>query len=399
MAKARIVYRKNRLLKNGEYPVVLRIIHLDYPAIYIRIPGLSVKDETEWNSELSRFSKLKNDYKEHNKTLTNIEEKADSTITNLLSKGDFTLAKFRSAFCKRHESALVLISFTNHLLYLKQAKKYGTAEAYTASMNSLKSFTNLSMLTFSDIDFKFLLSFEHHLRLKGNSDNTISYKIRPLRALHYKYCNESEIPQTNAYRRFKIGRLNKTGSKRFLTSDQLRSIFKYIPMNESEKIAKDIFMFSFLTRGMNMADIARLKHKDISGNTLLYNRAKTGTTFTISITEQIREIISDYSSTGYIFPILKPTHKDDKYSIRLFTKYVNNNLSRIANKLDIPKLTTYYARHSFSALARENGFSVEMISQALGHSDIRTTKAYLNSFADDQIDEMGETIYRSIIGQ
>ena len=290
----------------------------------------------------------------------------------------------------------VFKSFQRQIDSLKQLKKYGTAESYTASMNALMKFMTNEQLTFTDIDFRFLLSFEHHLRIKGNSDNTISYKIRPLRALHYKFCNETDIPQTNAYKRFKVGRLNTVTSKRSLNKHELKQFTEYKPRNESEKIAKDIFMFSFLTRGMNIADISKLRSTNIIGESIVYKRSKTGTTFTITISDSIREILNEYSPTGYIFPIMKPYHKNTKYSIRLFTKFVNNNLKRIADELKIPKITTYYARHSYSSLARKNGFSVEMISEALGHQNFSTTKAYLESFANEQIDSMTTAIFHSI---
>ncbi len=397
MATAKIIYRKSKQLKNGEYPVSLRIIHRDYPAVYYRVSGLSFKKETEWNSELSRFTPLKQGYKEHNKTLTNIEDKADTIISRLLSKDEFTLSKFKSLFCDKQTSDVVLDAYIKYLNYLKQAEKYGTAESYTASMNALKTFTNMGSLNFSDIDFRFLLSFEHHLRVKGNSDNTISYKIRPLRALHYKYCYEVDIPQPNAYKRFKVGRLSRVSAKRSLSKEQFINFTEYIPLNNSEKIAKDIFMFSFLTRGMNIADISKLKRSNIVGDSIVYRRSKTGSTFTIKITESIRIILENYNQIGYIFSILKPYHKDEKYSIRLFTKFVNNNLKRIADELEIPRITTYYARHTYSSLARENGFSVEMISQALGHQDLKTTMVYLDSFADEQMDKMTSVIFQSIL--
>ncbi len=377
--------------------MAIRVTHLNNPAVHIRIKGISVSDPKEWNSELSRFTKVKKDYKVHNKTLTDIEDKADLLLSKLLSRNEFSIKKFKTLYLGEKTTEFVFESFQNQLKYLKQIKRYGTAESYASSKNAIMKFVNSNQLMFTDIDFRFLLSFEHHLRVKGNSDNTISYKIRPLRALHYKYCNEADIPQPNAYRRFKVGRLSTVTTKRSLNKQQLKKIVEYTPQNNSEKISKDMFMFSFFTRGMNMADISKLKRSNIIGDSIVYSRSKTGTTFTITISEAIRLIMEDYEQTGYIFPILKPNHKDEKYSIRLFTKFVNNNLKRIADKLSIPKLTTYYARYTYSALARENGFSVEMISQALGHKDTKTTKVYMDSFADEQMDKMTSVIFQSIV--
>ena len=58
----------------------------------------------------------------------------------------------------------------------------------------------------------------------------------------------------------------------------------------------------------------------------------------------------------------------------------------VAKQLNIDKpVTSYAARHSFSTILMRSGFSTEMISKALGHSNIKTTAAYLGSFEDEAI--------------
>jgi site-specific recombinase XerD len=63
-------------------------------------------------------------------------------------------------------------------------------------------------------------------------------------------------------------------------------------------------------------------------------------------------------------------------------------MKRIAEDQKINKdVTTYFARHSFATILKNSGVSVEFISEALGHSDIKTTKNYLASFEETQIHE------------
>ena len=392
MATVKLVYRKNTPLKNGSFPIVIRLSHMNRNVMYFRIKGLAVDNSNEWNDELSRFTTIKEDYKEHNKVLTEIESKADNILSKLLSQNSFSYQKFKDLYLGNVVSDLVFDSFSIKINELLKLEKYGTADAYTASMNAIKKFTKKSRLIFSDIDYKFLASFEHHLRLKGNSGNTISYKIRPLRALHYNYCNAANMPLPMAYRKFKVGRLSSITVKRSLNQNELKRFMDYTPDSNGEGIAKDIFVFSLLTRGMNIADIAFLMVTNIVGNKIIYKRAKTNTVFTITITNEIQSIIDKYKGDCYLFPIIKPDHKNTKYSIRLFTKQVNKYLQKIADKIDIPRITTYYARYTFSALARDNGISIELISQALGHGDLKTTEIYLNSFSDDKLDSITETI-------
>ena len=48
-------------------------------------------------------------------------------------------------------------------------------------------------------------------------------------------------------------------------------------------------------------------------------------------------------------------------------------------------LTTYVARHSFATVLKREGVPLEIISEALGHQDLATTKIYLDSFSNDQM--------------
>ncbi len=396
MATVKLVYRKNTPLKNGSFPVVIRLSQMNSNVTHIRVNGVVVNHPNEWNNELSRFTKAKKNYKKYNKVLTDIESKADDILSRLLAQNKFSYQRFKDLYLGNIVSDLVFDTFNSKIQELLKLGKYGTVDAYTASRNALKQFMNNDRLTFSDIDYRFLTSFEHHLRLKGNAGNTISYKIRSLRALHYNYCNTADISLPTAYRKFKVGRLSSVTVKRSLNQKELKRFLDYTPVSNGEDIAKETFIFSLLTRGMNVADIAFLKKTNLVGNKIIYKRAKTSTIFTISITHKIQSIIDKYNGNDYLFPIINPDHKNTKYSIRLFTKQVNKYLQKIADKIEIPKITTYYARYTFSALARDNGIPIELISQALGHSDLKTTEIYMNSFSDDKLDNITETILASI---
>lgn len=59
-------------------------------------------------------------------------------------------------------------------------------------------------------------------------------------------------------------------------------------------------------------------------------------------------------------------------------------MRKIKTKLGIEKkVTTYVARHTFSTVLKRSGVSTEFIQESLGHTDIRTTENYLDSFEKD----------------
>jgi site-specific recombinase XerD len=66
------------------------------------------------------------------------------------------------------------------------------------------------------------------------------------------------------------------------------------------------------------------------------------------------------------------------------TKNINKYIRRVAKEAGVIKdVTTYTARHSFATVLKRAGVSTEFISESIGHSDLRTTENYLDSFEDD----------------
>ena len=47
---------------------------------------------------------------------------------------------------------------------------------------------------------------------------------------------------------------------------------------------------------------------------------------------------------------------------------------------------TYVARHSFASILKNYGVNVSLISEMLGHTDLKTTQIYLDSFENEQLD-------------
>ena len=67
--------------------------------------------------------------------------------------------------------------------------------------------------------------------------------------------------------------------------------------------------------------------------------------------------------------------------IELFIASINDWMRKIRKQLGIEKnVTTYVARHTFSTVMKRSGASTEFIQEALGHTNIKTTESYLDSF-------------------
>ena len=90
----------------------------------------------------------------------------------------------------------------------------------------------------------------------------------------------------------------------------------------------------------------------------------------------------------FIFPVLCGKEMPDRQRqlIQQLTHVINDNMKAIADDLKMTKpLTTYVARHSFATILKRSGASMELISEMLGHSNLKTTKTYLASFESETL--------------
>ncbi len=97
MSNAKIVIRKNKELNDGSFPLAIRMAHLNHPSKYIQIKGMSCSEE-EWNTELCRFTRKKENYKALNLELTNKEKLIDSIVEVLDSSGSFSYQNFMNRY-------------------------------------------------------------------------------------------------------------------------------------------------------------------------------------------------------------------------------------------------------------------------------------------------------------
>ena len=67
-----------------------------------------------------------------------------------------------------------------------------------------------------------------------------------------------------------------------------------------------------------------------------------------------------------------------------FISFINDHFDKYAKGLGFKdRITTYWARHTFSTIAINKGMSIEFVGEALGHTDIKTTMNYFKGFEKD----------------
>ena len=191
--------------------------------------------------------------------------------------------------------------------------------------------------------------------------------------------------------------------KKALSTADLEKIKTFQPEpDSSEQRAHNLWLFTYYGNGLNMADLCRLRWRDVdqTANYFFFVRQKTKRTRkgdsnpirvmlrpeTWAIIERAGTVRRD--SNSYLFPFLNDseTEKQAKDKIAQVVKQTNKWMNRLGKKLFIDSdLGTYTARHSFATTLLRNGAPSHLIGTQIGHSQSRSTEHYLGDFEDQDI--------------
>lgn len=389
---------KSKTLSNGENPLMLQISK-DGKRKYQSL-GISLNPKF-WDFNKNKPKPNCPDGELIQKIILNKIAECNNQILELNAiQKDYTATTLLEQKQKKITRKTVGEFYQQLITQLSENNKRGNLLVYRYSLSSIKEFAKgKTNFLFSDIDTDWLQRYEKWLRAKENKETTISLLFRTLRSVYNKAIEQKSASKADyPFNDYKVSKFDVSTQKRAVTKSDILKVMK---LNLSDKpfymqFSRDIFIFSYLCAGINFTDIANLKHSNIADNRLQYTRQKTSKKINISLSEKALEILNRYTNTdetdSYLFPILDTkthiTATQKQNRIHKVLGHINKHLKTVADtaKLKNVNLTTYVARHSFATTLKKSGVHVELISEALGHSDIATTQIYLDSFDNSQID-------------
>ena len=396
-ATVEVVCYKSKPLKDGTFPLMLRVTK-DRKRKYVSL-GLSLHEKF-WDFEKSK-PKRNCPNKEQIERLiaAKTAEYNDLIVEMTAQQREYTVETLVSHFHNQVRCATVVELYDKLIDDMKRGGKLGNAGVYKYSRTSLLKFTGQRLqIPFSDIDAVWLRRYENWLRTSGCGDTTISQLFRTLRSVFNKAV-ELQLVKRDYYPfdAYKVSKFDTRTKKRAITKEDVRKVIA-LDLSQgypSERLARDIFVFSYFGAGINFADIALLKYGNVRDGRVQYVRKKTGKPINFLLTEEMRNIIVKYQRQGqtdedYIFPILdRRVHRTEQQRYDRTHKVLTNTnrwLRKIGQRVGIEHLTTYVARHTFATVLKRSGVNIAIISESLGHSDLSTTQIYLDSFENSQID-------------
>jgi integrase/recombinase XerD len=401
----------------GTAPVKLKLTAYRKTKMYpIQLNSENIRiTPKEWDSITAKNARPRGLLKDILETTEQAKAKARDAVKQIM-KGNkpFTFEAFEKAYFSNTEGITGFLgTFKAYNEKILAEERIGTYKAYKNAYDAFHLFLKGKDISPYELTLDMLKNFEAWLKKERQSEKskgihkagatTVGIYMRTLRIV-YNLCADADpglklyYPFGSGRNKFKISDTRKGGKKGdALTAEQVKTFVSTITITGSlEWEAKLYWLFSFYCQGMNFRDIAHLRWQNIQGEFIRYTREKTKRTEALEIqevfiTEPIKEIISLLAKgrlkSEYVFPIIPETEMDllrIEAVVKQKLKIINKYLRILCASNGLPKITTYWSRHTYASLLKISGVSVEMIRELLGHSDMRTTEHYLKRFDASQ---------------
>lgn len=368
--------------KEGTYPVKIKIYFQGKPKYYPTGICMSTKEELEEVLESKSKKNIEIQYiihKEFNRILKNVDI--------LVERGTFSFSNLNNMLGKNIGGTLNEM-ISAKIKELENEEKFGTSAFYKGTLSLLKRYMKHDV-PIKEVTVEWLNGLEKFI-LKTANQTTVAMNMRNIRAImniakQVGVIRESDYPFGRGKYQIKEG----SGKKKALNKKQLKAIAEYSDGSMTTEFYRDLWLFIYFCNGLNVADLISLKFSDIQNGEISFIRKKTKDRtrdvkrIYAAITPEMYSIINkwgnDPKKSVYIFPFLKPgdsawEHEKKKKNL---TKLINKRMKMIGEKLNLGKITTYVARHTYATVLRNEGVPISIISPMLGHSSVTTTEIYL----------------------
>lgn len=278
---------------------------------------------------------------------------------------------------------------------MQELGKVRTGETYTCTLNSFMRFRQGKDIIWKKFDAELMASYEAYLKSTGISMNTISFYNRILRAVYNRAVEKGFTRQKFPFKNVYTG--VEGTIRRGLPARIIRTI-RRMDLSGTPQLdyARDMFLFSFYTRGMSFVDMAYLKKDNLKNGVLTYRRKKTGQRLCVRWEPYMQDIVNKYPllpESPFLLPIIREAGEEERRQYSNAQHLVNQKLKIIGKTLGLSvPLTMYVARHSWATIAKSKNIPLSVISEGMGHDSESTTQIYLASLDTTIIDKANKRI-------
>lgn len=264
------------------------------------------------------------------------------------------------------------------LLFFKEeiansSLKESTKQNHLSTLELLREFKK--DVSFSDLTFEFISSFDNYMQSKGYHLNTIAKHMKHLkRYINVAINKEYMDVQKYAFRKYKIKSID--GNHTHLSPEELHQLEnlnlegKYVKLQRT----KDAFLFCCYA-GLRYSDFINLTSTNViefqQETWLIYKSVKTGIEVRLPLYLLFEgkgiQILDHYKDDLDHFFKLKDNSN------------INKELNTLAKLAGIDKRVSFHtARHTNATLLLYSGANITTVQKLLGHKSVKTTQVYAN---------------------
>lgn len=245
-----------------------------------------------------------------------------------------------------------------------------TKSNLNTTLSLLETFS--SGITFRQLDYKTLLSFEQFLKSKKLGTNTIAKHFRHIRTILNEAIRQGLITkELSPFTEYKIKTTESHHT--YLLPEELEKL-EHITLSRKRHAlchSLDAFLFCCYT-GLRYSDFIRMEQKNFiqsdNGLWMVFKSQKTGAVTQLPLSHLFQgkavRILCRYTDINDFFHI-KPNAS------------VNKDLIRIGKLAGLAKHFSFHtARHTNATLLLYKGVQLATVQKLLGHRNIKTTQVY-----------------------
>ena len=365
-AHFKIVIRKDRPKKDGQYPVCLRatidrkskLFPLNFDCIEKDFDAVK---EIVKKTDIAHYRKNLLIQKENNKAG---QIKFDYAIADK----NLTLTEFDRVYKNDNYGSVSFYEYIEYLIKKREATLApDTIEFYKKQLSKLRRFC--PSLTFGEVTEEFLYSYRDYMINDLSNKLITQYKcLEFIKRVFNQAWKEDKI-KTNPFKNFPIKRLK--GTTEHLTLTELASLSKLYnecTLSKSQQNVLSYFLFSCFT-GLRYGDVYGLKYNSIKTvqeiHLLDFVQHKTSKPIVIPLIKQAFELIAENGL------------QNQKVFNVLVNQKTNFHLKEIMKKAVINKRITFHsARHTCSNVLYGLGVPLELRCMIIGDTKEVVTGHY-----------------------
>ncbi|MDM1294329.1 phage integrase SAM-like domain-containing protein [Sphingobacterium sp. N143] len=392
MATITPIIQQNNSRKDGRWLVVFRLTH-KRKSVYIKTSHLITEAQLNKDRTIKQkfvITYLSEDINDLQRKISLLGLKAET----------YTASQLKDILTADGKEIDFMQFLDECFAEIQKTKKPNTVSTYRSTINHLKDYQSGRPLMSNEITSKYIKAFIEYVKtphkivrytgpektnrtektsnvVSGNSLYTVYFRFKKIFDMFKEKYNDDDlgiirVPQ-NPFAKVPVPKMEAT-AKRSLKIEDIRKIRDYQPLNRSEMIGKNMFMIIFMMCGINAVDLKNNLYQ--SDGRLNYNRSKVESRrkdrgfISVAIPKEAKPYVDWYLSI-----------KDNWSNSKNLILAINKGLKSIAKNIGIDEgISTYYARHSFATIARNDCKKhKEDVSIALNHTDrdTSTTDIYI----------------------